>query len=112
MAEHHDPRPTDERSSVERLLDRNLVDDSGFGQPLSRRAATTQRTVEAYLKSGVRPRWMERVVEIEQGIAAEKRRLERAYRALRLECGADRAAFGRRWRDRAHAWRFDELNAL
>ena len=101
-----------QRSSVERLLEKNLVDDAGFGRPLSHRAATTQRTVEAYLKTGVRPRWMERVVEIEQGIAAEKRRLERAYRALQQAYGADRAGFARRWRERAHAWRFDDLNEL
>ena len=83
------------RSPVERVLERTLVDDSGLGRPLSRRAATTQRTVEAYLKTGVRPRWMERVVEIDQGIAAERRRLERAYRALQQECGRDRALFAR-----------------
>jgi hypothetical protein len=101
------------RSSVERLLEQNLIDDSGLGKPLSRRAATTQRTVEAYLKSGVKPRWMERVVEIDHGIAAERRRLERAYRALLAEYGRDRAAFARRWHDLARSWRFPpELNAL
>ncbi len=101
------------RSSVERLLEQNLIDDSGLGKPLSRRAATTQRTVEAYLKSGVKPRWMERVVEVDQGIAAERRRLERAYRALLAEYGRDRAAFARRWHDLARSWRFPpELNAL
>jgi hypothetical protein len=99
-------------SSVERLLERNLVDETGLGKPLSHRAATTPRTVEAYLKAGVRPRWMERVIEIDQGIAAEKRRLERAYRTLRHECAGDRAAFARRWLERVHAWRFDELNEL
>jgi len=101
------------RSPVERVLERTLVDESGLGRPLSRRAATTQRTVEAYLKTGVRPRWMERVVEIDQGIAAEKRRLERAYRALRQECGRDRALFSRLWRDVVRGWRFDPgLNDL
>jgi len=101
------------RSSVERLLEQNLIDDSGLGKPLSRRAATTQRTVEAYLKSGVKPRWMERVVEVDQGIAAERRRLEGAYRALLAEYGRDRAAFARRWHDLARSWRFPpELNAL
>ena len=100
-------------SSVERLLERTLVDESGLGKPLSRRAATTQRTVEAYLKSGVRPRWMERVVEIDQGIAAERQRLERAYRAVQRECGRDRARFARRWRETVRAWRFDAgLNGL
>ena len=101
------------RSPVERLLERNLVDETGFGKPLSHRAATTQRTVEAYLKSGVKPRWMERVVEVDQGIAAERRRLEGAYRALLAEYGRDRAAFARRWHDLARSWRFPpELNAL
>jgi hypothetical protein len=112
MAENRDPTPGEDRSSVERLLESTLVDESGIGKRLSRRAATTPRTVEAYLKAGVRPRWMERVVEIEQGIAAERRRLERAYRALRRECAGDRATFARRWRERAHAWRFDDLNEL
>ena len=114
MAEPHDPEPTDDgRSSVERLLERNLIDESGFGRPLSHRAATTPRTVEAYLKAGVRPRWMERVVEIDQGIAAERRRLERAYRALRQECGGDRAMFARLWGDVVRCWRFDPaLNDL
>jgi hypothetical protein len=106
------PRPG-ERSSVERLLEKSLVDESGFGRPLSRRAATTQRTVEAYLKSGVRPRWMERVVEVDEGIATERRRVERAYGALQRECGRDRARFARRWIELARGWRFDPaLNAL
>ena len=110
------PGPADDnthRSPVERVLDRSLVDESGLGKPLSHRAATTQRSVEAYLKAGVTPRWMERVVEIDQGIAAERRRLERSYRALRSEYGRDRAAFARRWRELVAVWRFPpELNAL
>jgi hypothetical protein len=110
------PGPADDDkapSPVERVLERSLVDASGLGKPLSRRAATTQRTVEAYLKAGVRPRWMERVVEVDQGIAAERRRLDRAYRALLAEYGRDRAAFARRWRELARSWRFPaELNAL
>jgi hypothetical protein len=112
-AADRDAESADERSSVERLIQGTFVDESGIGKPLSHRAATTPRTVEAYLKAGVRPRWMERVVEIDQGIAAEKRRLERAYRAVLLECRGDRAAFPRRWRQRVHAWRFDPaLNEL
>lgn len=116
MSEHDEtPRPDTaraERGSVERLLDRSLVDDSVLGRPLSRRARQNQRSVEAYLKSGVRPRWMERIAEIDHGIAHEKRRLARAYRSLAAECGRDAAQFARRWRARAHAWRFDHLNIL
>src|SRR4051794_25193106 len=100
-------------SAVERVLDRTLVDDSGLGKPLSHRAAMTPRTVEAYLKAGVKPRWMERVVEVDHGIAAERRRLDHAYRALLAECGRDRARFAQRWRELAGRWRFPaELNAL
>jgi hypothetical protein len=116
VSRHDDtPRPDTveaERGSVERLLDRSLVDDSVLGRPLSRRARQNQRSVEAYLKSGVRPRWMERIAEIDHGIAHEKRRLARAYRALAAECRRDPAQFARRWRARADAWRFDHLNIL
>jgi hypothetical protein len=101
------------RSPVERVVERSLVDESGLGKPLSHRARTTQRSVEAYLKTGVKPRWMERVVEVDQGIAAERRRLDRAYRALLAEYGRDRAGFARRWHELVRSWRFPpELNEL
>jgi hypothetical protein len=102
----------DARSSVERLLEKRVVDDTGLGRPLSRRARQTARSVEAYLRSGVRPRWMERLSEIDEGIAAERQRLARAYRALQEECGGDAQAFERRWRAVARTYRFDELNEL
>jgi hypothetical protein len=106
--------PREERkSSIERLLAERIEDQRRRGRPLSNRARLSQRSVEAYLKAGVRPRWMERVTEIDQGIAMERRRLERAYRALREECGADAGLFARRWRSLARGWRFDdELNEL
>ena len=102
----------DGRSPAERLLDRRRVDDVGVGRPLSRRARQTARSVEAYLKSGVKPRWMERLSEIDQGIAAERQQLARAYRALQAECRHDRAAFARRWRATARDWPFEGLNEL
>jgi hypothetical protein len=102
----------DRRSPTERLVDRRVVDDIGRGRPLSRRARQTARSVEAYLKSGVKPRWMERLSEIDEGIADERLRLARAYRALQDECGRDAEAFERRWRGVARTWRFDELNEL
>jgi hypothetical protein len=101
----------DRLTSVERLLARSLVEDAS-GRALSRRARHTQRTVEAYLKAGVRPRWMERVAEVDRGIAAERRRLALAHRALAQECAGDAGAFARRWREYAHACSFDALNAL
>jgi hypothetical protein len=102
----------DARSPAERLLERKAVDETGVGRPLSRRARQTQRSVEAYLKSGVRPRWMERLSEIDQGIAAEKQRLGRLYRRLQDECGRDPASFARRWRAIARTWPFEALNEL
>jgi hypothetical protein len=100
------------RSSVERLLERKAVDDTGVGRPLSRRARQTARSVEAYLKSGVRPRWMERLSDIDAAIVAEKQRLARAHRALQDEFGRDPALFARRWRAVARSWPFDGLNEL
>lgn len=103
----HDPR-----SSVERFMERKAVDETGVGQPLSRRARQTARSVESYLKSGLRPRWMERLSDIDQGIAAERRRLARSYRALQEECGHEPSVFARRWEMVARSWRFDDLNEL
>jgi hypothetical protein len=74
--------------------------------------ARYKSAVERYLEAGLRPRWMERLVEIERGMANERRRLERAYRALRAECGDEPDTFARRWSAVARSWRFDELNEL
>src|SRR3954451_19966485 len=98
MREDQDITRHDGFAPAERLLSRAADGATARGRPLSRRARQTQRSVEAYLKAGVRPRWMERVEEIDQGIATEKQRLARAHRALRQECGADPHAFEQRWR--------------
>jgi hypothetical protein len=112
MRDDHDVSGHDDFAPAERLLTRAADGATQRGRPLSRRARQTQRSVEAYLKAGVRPRWMERVEEIDQGVAAEKRRLARAYRALQEECREDPRAFARLWRARARSWRFDDLNVL
>ncbi len=93
MRDDQDVTGHDGFAPAERLLSRAADGATARGRPLSRRARQTQRSVEAYLKAGVRPRWMERVEEIDQGIAAEKQRLARAYRALDEECGKDPSAF-------------------
>jgi hypothetical protein len=100
------------RSAAERLVRQDLGPEEGVGRPISERARHTQRSVESYLAAGVRPRWMERLMEIDRGVAGERRRLADAYRELRRECGADRARFARQWRAAAARWRFDELNEL
>jgi hypothetical protein len=99
-------------TSVQRLLRQSMEDPHAGGRPLSDRARQSQRSLEAYLRAGVRPRWMERLIEIESGIARERRRLAGSYAALREECGEDRPLFARRWRAIAAGWRFEALNDL
>jgi hypothetical protein len=80
---------------VERLLKKDLDRRDGLGRPLSERARLAQRSLDAYLRAGVRPRWMERLIEVDRGIASE------------------RALFARRWRAFAAEQRFDpHLNEL
>ena len=103
----------EQRSQVERIVGQDLDETTGKGRPLSSRAAQTQRSIDAYLKSGVRPRWMERVADIDAGIARERRRLGEAYGALQGECVGDPQLFAARWRERARTWRFEpDLNEL
>jgi hypothetical protein len=102
----------EQRSMVERIVGRDLDEDSGLGKPMSDRVRQTPRSVEAYLKAGVRPRWMERVGDIDAWIARERRQLARAYDALRAECGDDARAFAARWAAIVHGWPFSELNEL
>lgn len=84
-----------------------------LGRPLSGRALQYQRSVENYLKAGARPRWMERVMEVDRGIAREERRLGEAHRAMQEEADGDEARFAERWRAHARNYRFDpELNEL
>ncbi len=87
----------DRRSPVERIVGKDLDDQAGKGRPLSSRASQTQRSIEAYLKAGLRPRWMERVGDIDAGIARERRHLARAYHALRGECAGDAELFAACW---------------
>jgi len=101
-----------DESTVERLIRNAREEEAEAGRPLSSRARQSQRSVEAYLKAGHRPRWMERLSEIERGIRAERRRLEQAYHRMRQECGADRAAFAERWRAFADTQRYDHLNQV
>jgi hypothetical protein len=97
---------------AERVLRNSRIDGEGEGRPFSERVRHHRRTLEAYFKAGSVPRWMERVTEVDQGIARERRRFAERHRALREECGRDREEFARRWRAIAEAARFDELNDL
>ena len=101
----------DRTSPAERFLRRD-DDPDDRGRALSSRALQTQRTLENYLKAGNRPRWMERIADIDSGIAIQRQRLERAYRALEAETAGDPELFARRWLEVVRRWRFDELNEL
>jgi len=54
---------------------------------------------------------LERLGEIDFGVARERRRLQRAYESLRAELGRG-AELARRWRAVAHGWSFDDVNEL
>jgi len=98
--------------SVERLLADRAVDRALSGAPISRRSRHTARSLDAYLRAGGRPRWMERLSEIEGRTAMEKHRLERLHRALEEECGRGTALFAARWRAVAEHYSFDAINEL
>jgi hypothetical protein len=68
------------------------------------------QAVEAYLRGNSRPRYMQRLVEIEVEFRAQRRLLEEAYRALQDACRHHPGRFSRRWRAQARAWSFDRLN--
>jgi hypothetical protein len=74
-----------------------------------RRKLQYARAVENYLTAGGPPRWMTRLVEIDRGIAREKRRLAEEHEAMREWAGDE---FASRWREYAQRQRFDDLNEL
>jgi hypothetical protein len=99
-------------SPIENRLRRSLEDESTVGRPLSRRARQTKRTVEAYLRAGGVPRYMERQRDIDAEIAIQTARIKRVYRSLERATHGDAGEFEKRWRERAHRWRFDRVNEL
>ena len=89
-----------------------MFEEHAVGGPISAVSRWTPRTLEAYLMAGGRPRWMERIGEIDAGVANARTRLRRARRALEAECGGDAELLARRWRAVAEAWDFREVNRL
>jgi hypothetical protein len=102
----------DRRTAAERYIAESLEDPRSGGHRFSERSRMTRRSLENYLKAGMRPRWMDRLMEIERDTKRELRRLGEAYEALHEECGADRARFAHRWRAIADAWSFEDVNEL
>ena len=102
---HDDPR-----SPAERVVSRDIADQTG--RKLSDDVLRHERSVDSYLKAGIRPRWMERLIEIERATKRARRELAARYADLREACGSDRAGFARRWRAVADGWDFEEVNEL
>jgi hypothetical protein len=98
---------------AERLLERAREGDAPAGH-ITGHALHYQRTLEGYLKAGNRPRWMERLTDIQRGTADARRRIGDAHERLRAEHAGDPAQFARRWREEAERFTsvFDELNVL
>src|SRR3954463_12687640 len=93
-----------ETTPVERHVKRAMIDEEGgYGKPLSRRQRQTRRTLEAYLRAGVVPRYMQRLREIEQERRRQTGWLERAYRQQRERFAGDPEGFARRWRETAES---------
>ena len=102
----------DQRTSVERIVEKDLREGPGVGRPLPAHVRQYQRTLEAYIASSAPPRWMARLAEVDEGIERERRRLAREYAAMRERHGRDRQRFAERWRAFAASRTFAELNEL
>jgi hypothetical protein len=101
----------DARTPVERLIEESF-EDPEFGPHIERTSLQRRRSVEGYLNAGGPPRWMERLGQIDRGIARETRRLQEAHRALAARCRDDADRLAREWRSAAERWDFGELNEL
>jgi hypothetical protein len=99
------------RTAAERLIARKREGELS-GEKFSRHTLQYQRTLESYLKAGNRPRWMERLTEIQRGTARARRQIAETYERLRAEHADDPRRFARRWREEAERFSFEELNTL
>src|SRR5215212_8210471 len=98
------------RSPAERVVGRDI--EGQTGRKLSNDVLRYERSVDAYLKAGVRPRWMERLIEIERATKRAHAELSKLYGELRDACGDDAATFAARWRSVAEHWDFADVNDL
>src|SRR3954466_15461145 len=109
MEDRRTPKPAP--SPGERRLKRIPVEAAGI-LALSTSSLHRERTVEAYLRAGVMPRYMERLREIHATTERHRRQLAEEHARLREAHAPDAQGFARAWRDRVAAWRFDEVNEL
>lgn len=100
----------DPRSPAERVVGRDIADQTG--RRLSNDALRYERSVDSYLRAGIRPRWMERLMEIDRATKRARRELAALHEELREIYGDDTGRFAQRWREVARSWDFDEVNEL
>ena len=95
-------------------MKRSFADEAldGSGQPLSRRARQSKRTVEQYIRAGTAPAYMRRLRNIERELERHLRKLDRAHRLLSESMGERPDEFARRWSDLAGGWNFGPVNEL
>jgi hypothetical protein len=77
-----------------------------------RRDIADPRALEAYIRSGLLPRFSQRLRTIEDDLAEHRMRLADAYAETQRACLGDAPLFEERWRAAAHAWDFDAVNEL
>jgi hypothetical protein len=103
------PRQRRERQALEEELRAPEL----RGKPVSLRLTNFRPMADSYLAAARGPlAYMLRLHDIETRIAEHEERLENAWRALALECGAEVARFDREWCEIAARWSFDEVNDL
>ncbi|MBI5104664.1 MAG: hypothetical protein HZB46_06705 [Solirubrobacterales bacterium] len=106
MAEdRHDTSP------VEHEIARRVETPHPVGR-LSESSLQRERSIESYLRSGVMPRYMERLRDIHRQTEQHKRDLAWERDALRAEHPGDPEGFARAWRARVQRWSFAETNEL
>ena len=85
MVSSEDP---EQHTPVERHVKRSFEDEALIdqtGQPLTRRQRQTRRTVEQYIRAGVAPAYMRRLMNIERELERHRRKLGRLHRSLSEE---------------------------
>ena len=101
------PRDRREREALEEDVRGNPL----AGEPIRRRLRNFRPDAEAQLAALGGPlAWMRRLREIELAIEQHETRLAEALAELRAEY--EGAELGRRWREVAERWNFDEVNDL
>ncbi|WP_354699324.1 hypothetical protein DSM112329_05036 [Paraconexibacter sp. AEG42_29] len=101
-----------QQTPAERAVARALIDESGVGKPLSRRAMQRERSVETYLRGSLMPRYMQRAAEIEQWTVVHAQALRAAYARLEEAHARDPEGLEAAWTQTVEGWNFSKVNLL